>query len=187
MKTIFSYSSNLRANAEYPEPYCKALLKTISTELTKHRPSALDQQGSEVYFRAGLLRMVTSWNLLCTFSSGRISAHANKSDVVVTYSLAFNQLVAVSTVFALLFAIADYSHSRRFSLVVPIAVWCWFVFGNLIIALPRFRSFIKRCIRITTEQLKGRTFVESSPPPYSSPAADSKSGVGVTFGKKETN
>jgi hypothetical protein len=140
------YSKVYQIRATASDASGQALLAIIATELERHRPRKIEQKEERIEFRAGILRLVTNWNLLVPITSGTIEFRKNESCLV--YSLSFMELIVfgvMATLFMIIIPLAT-GAPKEILVIVPILVWGWLVGMNFLLGISRFGSFIKKCI-----------------------------------------
>ena len=106
-----------------------------------------DIMTNTINFTVGWCRPLYSWKLLAAISGGLVSINTKDNIIQVTYQLWFNHLVLVATVILTLAAITLPGKLQYYPLV-----WLWLVGGNVLIAVCKFRSFIKKCIEEAKQQ-----------------------------------
>jgi hypothetical protein len=102
-------------------------------------------EDNRVTFRAGVFRLVGSWNALVAFGFGDLTVDSSARQV--RYRLSFRQLVVIATLLVGLMA-ASILHtlpSHQSLWFVPFA-WASLVGMNLAIGIPRFETFIRQSI-----------------------------------------
>jgi hypothetical protein len=126
--------------------------ETDPDKLVSHLADCLHQEsadevnvdGNRIAYKAGMFRMVGSWNPLVPFESGELAVDlANRQ---VHYRVSFRQLVVVSTVVVSLFAgLLSFSLVWQPLIFMPL-MWLWIIGGNLAIGAVKFQRFVRRSI-----------------------------------------
>ncbi len=112
--------------------------------------STVEIIGNRVTFTAGILRLVSNWNILVPFGSGDLIVDSDACKV--RYTLNCWQLIVVATVMmvfaaaVLLASVTDSGGKTLWLLLVVPFMWLWLVGGNLAIGIPRFKSFVGRAV-----------------------------------------
>src|SRR5438132_3245081 len=110
-------------------------LTSIMARLEREKPLHLSRTGDQIYFKGGLLRLVSSWNQLIAINRGEIRVERHVRGLFVRYELWFTQLlivvaVAVGGVFGPpIMAAPNLSIAGK--LAVLLAAWLWFAGGNI--------------------------------------------------------
>jgi len=128
------------------------LLQTFQQELHRLSARKLDMSGDTVSFAGGGFRFVSNWNLLVPISRGKIVVMPIADGVTVRYQISFRELIVVATIMILAMAVIFCGFEGRAGLAsvaffVPVG-WLWLVGMNIVIAIPRFNCFVKRCAKM---------------------------------------
>lgn len=122
------------------------IVARIEQGLSSARPSHIERDGRVVVFRAGMFRLVSSWNLLAVVDRGRIEV-VDGANAHVAYDFSTRQmLIVVSSILIAmpLFAIAAGDGPPLVVLPVLAALgWLWLVGMNYLTATLRLRRFLK--------------------------------------------
>ena len=97
-------------------------------------------------FRGGFIRGVNNWNILIPFGHGELIVDNTKPEV--SYRISVRQLVITVTiilafVFVNLWSVVRADPAISFLLAFG---WLWLIGGNLMVALPRFKRFLRDSI-----------------------------------------
>jgi hypothetical protein len=104
----------------------------------------LKVRAGSVEFKAGLFRLVTSWNVLNQFGTGILTIDPQIRQV--KYQLRFRQLVVVVTVqVGIMSLVILRTVGWRLLAMIPI-MWLWLVGGNLFIGIARFERFLSSAL-----------------------------------------
>ena len=96
--------------------------------LNSARAKALYRRNGSIMFKAGVFRMVSSWNILFPFGSGQIDVRDVIDSVEIKYELSTLKLLINATLMIIVFlVIVDY---LNFNFTIMQNVWL-FVFGWL--------------------------------------------------------
>jgi hypothetical protein len=139
-----------RDPSKVPDPTAAAA--AIEVAIRGQRPKTLSRSGTVVQFRAGVLRWVSNNNMLVAISSGDVEVHSELSDLRISYTIRFTELLVFSLAATVLFAalIDSKSHDAPwlFRLVASTMPLWWIFGGNVALALFRFPRLLKRAIRV---------------------------------------
>ena len=127
----------------------EAALAGLAAGLARVRASTIAREGSCVLFYVRFLRLVLNTNLLVPIESGAIRAEVEGDAIRLSYCLRTVRLCVIAAAMAL--ACAVFAGSAGFDTVHSVGIgllaWLWLFGGNYLIALVRFRWFVKRCVR----------------------------------------
>ncbi len=100
-------------------------------------------------FYVRFFRLVMNTNLLCPIDSGAINAEVDGDAIKISYRLHTVRLCVIVTGMAL--AAVAFSLSGSVDLVtaagVGLLAWLWLFGANYLVALVRFRWFVRECVR----------------------------------------
>jgi hypothetical protein len=99
--------------------------------------------GDTVSFRGGMFRLVTNRNILMPFGRGVLTVDPLTRQV--RYELSFAQLFVFQTIIWGFVAIMM-SRTPGAPYIVPVVLWLIVVAANLLIGVPRFRSFLRKAV-----------------------------------------
>ena len=127
----------------------EAALAGLAAGLERVRASTIAREGSWVLFYVRLFRLVWNTNLLIPVESGAINVELDGGAIKVSYRLRTVRFCVIGTGMALCAAVVVYSGRLDFMRAAWIGVlaWLWLFGGNYLIALIRFRWFVKGCVR----------------------------------------
>lgn len=124
-----------------------AIADRVASALLKVRASSVSRNGNVVTFRAGVFRLVPSWNILAPVNHGSIEVQGG-SPSTVKYKLSCLEMLIVTT---LMVAIAGFAIPSKapavFKLGAPALMWLWLFGMNYLIAAYRLPGFIRRAVR----------------------------------------
>lgn len=109
--------------------------------------------GNRITFRGGVFRLVTNWNVLVPFGSGQLEVDTTARQV--RYRLSVAQLVIVATGLVAFIGSSMLvvplpeeagTFATPFVAMFCLIAWGWFVVGNLVIGVARFRGFLRRSV-----------------------------------------
>jgi hypothetical protein len=102
-----------------------------------------------VLFYVRLFRFVMNTNLLIPVESGAIAAEVDGAEIRISYRLHTVRFCVIVTVMALFIAVGVYSADRDLVRAAGIGLlaWAWLFGANYVVALLRFRWFVKDCVR----------------------------------------
>lgn len=132
----------------HPAPQ-EAALAGLAAGLERVRASTIQREGTLVLFYVRFFRLVLSANLLVPIESGAIRAEVEGDSIRLSYCLRTIRLCILTTAMALgavmvaCFGNSDFARAAGIGLLA----WLWLFGGNYLIALVRFRWFVKRCVR----------------------------------------
>jgi hypothetical protein len=134
-----------------PDPI--ALAVAIEAALREQRPRSLSRTGTAVQFRAGILRWVSNTNVLVPISSGDVEVHSELSNLRVSYTIRFTEILLFALVATAVFAFVIYLKGRDapplFKLVATTVPLWWIFGGNVTLAVFRFPRMLKRAADLT--------------------------------------
>lgn len=117
----------------------------IADALLREQASDVRIAGDRVTFSVAAFRFVSSWNVLGPFTSGELVIDRNFA--VVLYLLSIRRLVYTAALTPLVMIGFLVFASRSWIPVLFAPVFsAWLFGGNLLIGLPRFRSFLARAV-----------------------------------------
>jgi hypothetical protein len=120
------------------------LLTHLADRLDQASASTVDVQGQRVMFTAGMLRLVTNWNVLVPFDSGVITVDAAARQVL--YEVSCRRLILLGTgMVCLMTVFILFARVWGAILAMPI-MWLWLVGGNIVLGKLRFEGFLGRAI-----------------------------------------
>ncbi|HKV94949.1 MAG TPA: hypothetical protein VJW20_20555 [Candidatus Angelobacter sp.] len=97
-------------------------------------------EGNRIFFKAGVFRMVSNWNVLVPFGFGELVVDGLTRQV--KYRISIRQVVLMGTIgVAFMFVAMLAIHAWQAILFIPL-IWLWIVGGNLLIGIPRFQRFL---------------------------------------------
>jgi hypothetical protein len=126
-----------------------AALAGLAAGLERVRASTIAREGAWVLFYVRFFRLVWNTNLLCPIDSGAINAEVDGDAIKVSYRLRTIRLCIMTTGMALGAVAVTLSGSLDFMKAggIGLLAWLWLFGGNYLIALVRFRWFVKGCVR----------------------------------------
>ena len=122
--------------------------------LIRQRPRDIARVPLSMTFKAGVLRLVSGWNILWPIGSGEIRLAADEGGIEVSYRLRFTELFVVTIlVVVLLFGQITVLNGSAITLelfAVLALVWLALFGGNYLIAPLRLSDALKKVARQTT-------------------------------------
>jgi len=102
-----------------------------------------------VLFCVRFFRLVMNTNLLVPVESGAINAEVDGAAIRISYRLRTVRFCVIVTAMALCATAAVYSGDRDLirAAGMGLLAWLWLFGANYLIALVRFRWFVKSCVR----------------------------------------
>lgn len=125
----------------------ESLLSKVECALRAAQASSLKRTRLRITFRAGLFRLVPSWNVLSPIGEGEIELDGDPAREL-RYRLSFVQILVFSTVVTLVLGsfLLWVQPVWAIALFVVPAWWIWIFGGNYLIAKARVPAFIRRAI-----------------------------------------
>ena len=110
--------------------------------------SAIRRSRNRVWFRGGVARVVSSWNVLMAISSGEVNVHAAEEGVMADYTIDFTQMLGVVTTMVAGIAFLVFLMTREWptALAVGVGAWLWLYGANLILVSFRFPRWLRRAL-----------------------------------------
>jgi hypothetical protein len=146
MSLPFSYSGRIEIGSGNDVSSAASKLERGLVEMWMRR---VERRGAEVLFETGSFRPIHASKKLSSISSGELLVQPADKGLEVLYRLRFNQLLLtvsiVVMILAPVFLIAP-QLSIAWVLAILAATWIWFVVGNLIVGLRRFRQWVSTTI-----------------------------------------
>jgi hypothetical protein len=149
---MFPFSVRRQLSFDVPEPETLApkLMAVLERELESRKAAKMCVSGNLLRFRGGPFRLVSSVNLLVPVTRGEVSITCQRSALLIEYRLWFTQLLVISALGAGFLGGGPWlAHSVSAGKAVGLGLFAfaWLAGGNLLLVLPRFRGFIKACVR----------------------------------------
>ncbi len=124
-----------------------AVADRVASALLKVRATNVSRSGNIVTFRAGVFRLVSSWNVLAPVNHGSIEVQRG-SPSTVKYKLSCVEMLVVTTLMAAIAGFAIPSKAPAlFKLGAPALMWLWLFGMNYLVAAYRLPAFIRRAVR----------------------------------------
>jgi len=123
-----------------------AVLGGLVTGLERVRASSIKRKDASVAFKVDFFRFVTKGNLLIPIEGGTIAVEPKDGIVKVTYRLGTIRVLIIASAAALFFLAV----SRSFG--VGAMAWLGLFGGNYVLAMIRFRWFVRRHVGATLEE-----------------------------------
>jgi hypothetical protein len=120
----------------------------VDDMLNKAGVKVLYRRNGSIMFRAGIFRLVSGWNILLPFSSGRIDVQDNRDSIHIKYKLSTLELLIGVTLMMIVF-LATASH-KNFNFTMTqrmwllVFGWIWLFGMNYMIGLVRFPRWLRR-------------------------------------------
>ena len=149
----FTFSHRFAVSGAEAQGLWPFLKGTLVSELSKRKAAYLRTTAHDVAFMGGLFRFVASTNLLVAVSCGSVTASAEKDNLAVRYELSFLELFVMSVIGGLFMAFASLGKLSAWgSRGLGLFFFLFFFLVNREICIWRFDSFIKECMRMSTER-----------------------------------
>ena len=127
----FGITGRVRLSAS---PDADTVLRRLVQALQAARASEVHQTDQSVAFRAGVFRLVVSWNPLVAIGSGNLVVRREESETLIDYALSFRQLLVVTFLLTAVFlGIAIFSApnvSTGEGVLLLAGAWIWLYGGN---------------------------------------------------------
>jgi hypothetical protein len=117
----------------------------LSDSILQEEAKSVDTTQEEIHFKVGWFRPLYNWKLLVPITSGQISIHADKNNILVNYKLTFERLLIIATVITAMLSIPALLTKNHFQPAFLLFIWLWLIFGNVLITAYRFPRFIRKC------------------------------------------
>jgi hypothetical protein len=123
-----------------------ALLAHLAEQLRKLDARSIRISRDAVSFSGGVFRGVNNWNILIPFGHGELIVDNAKPEV--SYRLSVRQLVITVTIILAFVFVNLWSVVRTDPAILFLLAfgWLWLIGGNLMVALPRFKRFLRDSI-----------------------------------------
>ena len=122
------------------------LVAGLSSALARARASDVTCAGNALAFRAGIFRLVFSWNVLVPVGSGAIQVHAGTSGIVQYRFSCVQMLIVVSIMMLLLAFLIPRTEPLVLRVGVPVVLWLWLFGMNYMVASFRLPAFLRRAL-----------------------------------------
>jgi hypothetical protein len=133
-----------------PDPTAAAV--AIEAAIREQRPRSVSRTGTLVHFRGGILRWVSNTNILVPITSGDVEVHPELSNLRVSYTIRFGELLTFAIVATVVFTLVVSTkggNAPAFFKVVASTVPLWWIFGgNVGLTVFRFGRMLKRAVRV---------------------------------------
>jgi hypothetical protein len=123
------------------------LIAALKSALQRARATDVTCAGNTVAFRAGMLRLVSNWNVLAPIGSGVIEVHAGSPGIVRYRFSCVQMLVAASIMVSVAVILIPQTKPLLFRLGAPFAMWLWLFGVNFVVASFRLPAFVCRAVR----------------------------------------
>lgn len=124
------------------------LINGIVSSLKKAKARNIKNDQNHITFTGGILRFVTSWNILGAVSSGIITIEKDNDRLILSYHLKFTEMFVIVTIMVLCFMGPFILQAPNLSLFLKIVVlvfaWLWLFGGNYCLTIFRFPGFIRK-------------------------------------------
>lgn len=121
----------------------------MAAGLERVRASTIAREGPWVLFYVRFFRLVWNTNLLVPIDSGAINAEVDGDAVKVAYRLNTVRLCLMATAIAVSGVVVALSGGLDLATAAGVGsvAWLWLFGANYLIALMRFRWFVRGCVR----------------------------------------
>jgi hypothetical protein len=142
------YSSSVSLPIVGSERVAMKLPSVLAAELASVEARRIRVTDNSVRFTGGLFRLVSGLNILGPITRGEIAITSNPEVVRLKYRISFMQLILTASLLVTFFAL--WIAGRRPFTVDHVLfvcfVWLWLVALNAVVAIFRFRRFLRNCI-----------------------------------------
>ena len=126
--------------------------------LSRANPLQVRVAGNRIFFKGGVFRWVSNWNVLIPFGHGEIEVDSDSHRV--NYSLSYSQWLTLGTIFVFLIGtFILFTSSKRDLWFLPL-IWVWLVGINVVIGISRFEGFIRKCIETAPQTVQTRPLMK---------------------------
>jgi hypothetical protein len=143
--------SNIRALKV--DDFRRRFLEQAVSELKVVKASEVEIKNDRVFFKAGMFRIVSNWNVLTFIDRGYIEASPSSEGLTFRYLISFRQpfVASLCLIGAMIFILLSGPVSVSLTGVAGLSVGGWLLlFGlNWLIAIVRFPAFVEKIIRET--------------------------------------
>jgi hypothetical protein len=117
----------------------------ISRAISLHRPRRLQENDGRIVFSGGLLRLVSSLNLLGPVTDGEVALLMQGPNLRITYTITLYELVALVLVFSTGLGLAVAQTGGPWWGVGALAA-AWLFGMNVVVLKVRFRRLLRRAV-----------------------------------------
>ena len=122
------------------------LVAGLSSALARARASDVTCAGNALAFRAGIFRLVFSWNVLVPVGSGAIQVLAGTAGSVRYRFSCVQMLVVISIMTLSLAMLIPRTEPLAWRIGAPIVLWLWLFGMNYMVASFRLPAFLRRAL-----------------------------------------
>lgn len=155
---------------KYPKLKLKELRWYIADSLRFEQAGTVEDDDEKIKFSVGIFRSFWNWTALSTIYGGEINFQIDSNRILIVSRLSFTDTVVIAS--ALIGLMAFFNNRTIFAGEVDVTFyiveWFWFIGGNMIISVYRWRRFIRKCVReaadrvyISTEQIMANQRVQN--------------------------
>jgi hypothetical protein len=122
------------------------------------RPRSILREGTVVDFKGGMLRLVSSINILAPITSGHVDVRSGPSGVRIYYTLRFTECLIACAAIAVLFGtvgflqLQDYFRPHHVPILFPVLCvalpFIWLFGGNVAVTLFRFPRLLRNAATV---------------------------------------
>jgi hypothetical protein len=127
------------------------VIAAVESVIQRAKPSSIATTDRHIEFTAGLFRSVSSWNLLVSIESGRVTFEKTDRGIQVRYVISFVQMFFVVTIMVVVLfeALPVISWGNRAGVPLPVVglMWLWLFGMNYVIATFRFPAALRGALR----------------------------------------
>lgn len=120
--------------------------------LREARPREIKVDEHRVFVRGGILRFVSTWNLLVCVTSATVDVIPGPARVTVRYEIKVTELLVCCAFANLFFLVEGASSGSWFAVIAgPAMVWLWLFGMNYLVMLYRMTSAFERIAKAVCE------------------------------------
>ena len=147
---LLDATRSLTAPCPAGRPSVPRVVHAIHQGLKDARASSATIHENRIEFEGGVFRWVSRWNLLLSICKGKVEVWTSGNGIRMEYALSFRELFVVSVAMSCFLGVAAARPSGatgRSAAIFGLVVFSFFFFVNRVIALVRFRAFLKKCVK----------------------------------------
>ncbi|MHC4439545.1 MAG: hypothetical protein ACYS3S_19485 [Planctomycetota bacterium] len=148
MSFPFTYRGILTQKKEPRVVPIEKVAENIYEGLKKVKARNITINQNSVSFSGGLLRFVSSWNILGPVSSGEIILEENNDSISIHYNLKFTEILIIVTLMVAGFLgpfVWQFQNSSFFLKIMMLGfLWAWLFGMSYLATVLRFPSFIRK-------------------------------------------
>ena len=139
----------------YPKLKLKELRWYIADSLRFEQASTVEDDDEKIKFSVGFFRSFWNWTALSTIYGGEINFQTDAGRILVVSRLSFTDTVVIASAVIGLMALYNYRtmSAGDDDVIFYIVAWFWFIGGNMIVSVYRWRRFIRQCVREAADRV----------------------------------